>query len=262
VRWPIYAERRSSIATVLALDRARNIDDALRIIANYRGSPQNFILADRSGRVAYHVAGLVPDDPAWGRYVHPARDLRANFRPIPFAQLPGADPARDAILVSANNKAYASAYPLRLSAQFEPPYRAYRIAELLHVRPMYDASYFARMQLDTLSPIDLEIARDVVRFARAHPEQEPRADLLAALGRWDGRFEPDSQAAALEHLLRGSVLGEAPEFSARLDELRGIDGAAARDLQSDLGGWFSFAFQQRRTWRGPEACASNTRWRR
>jgi penicillin amidase len=249
VRWPIYAEKHSVIATVLALDRARDINAALRIIANYRGSPQNFILADRSGRVAYHVAGLVPDDPAWGRYVHPASDLRADFPTIPFAQLPRERPARDAIVVSANNKAYASAYPYRLSAQFEPPYRAYRIAQLLHVRPRYDAAYFARMQLDTLSPIDLEIARDVVRFARAHPQQESRADLLAALGRWDGRFEPDSHAAALEHMLRGSVLGDAPEFSARLSELRGVDDAAERDLESDLDGWFSFAFEQRRAWR-------------
>jgi penicillin amidase len=249
VRWPIYAERRSVIATVLALDRARDIDAALRIVANYRGSPQNFILADRSGRVAYHVAGLVPKDPAWGRYIHPARDLRADFAPIPFAQLPRETPARDAIVVSANNKAYAFGYPYRLSAQFEPPYRAYRIAKLLRVRPTYDAAYFARMQLDTLSPIDLEIARDVVRFARAHPEQQPRADLLAALRRWDGRFEPDSHAAALEHMLRGSVLGDAPEFSARLNELRGVDDAAARDLEADLDGWFSFAFEQRRAWR-------------
>ena len=249
VRWPIYAEKRSAIATVLALDRARDVLTALRIVANYRGSPQNFILADRSGRVAYHVAGLVPDDPAWGRYVHPARDLRASFAPIPFAQLPGKDPGRDAILVSANNKAYASAYPYRLSAQFEPPYRAYRIAQLLQMRPTYDAGYFARMQLDTLSPIDLEIARDVVRFARAHPEGEPRADVLALLGRWDGRFEPDSRVASLEHMLRGSLLGDAPEFSARLSELRGVDRAAARDLESDLEGWFSFAFEQRRAWR-------------
>lgn len=249
VRWPIYAEPRSTIATVLALDRARDINAALGIVANYRGSPQNFILADRSGKIAYHVAGLVPDDPAWGRYVHRAGDLRMAFAPIPFAQLPRKDPARDVVLASANNKAYTSTYPYRLSAQFEPPYRAYRIAELLHSRPRYDAAYFARMQLDTLSPIDLEIARDVVRFVRAHPQQGSRADVLGVLGRWNGRYEPDSQAAALEHMLRVAVLGDAPEFSARLSELRGVDDAAARDLESDLDGWFAFAFEQRRVWR-------------
>jgi len=213
VRWPIYAERRSTIATVLALDRARDINAAIGIIANYRGSPQNFILADRSGKIAYHVAGLIPDDPAWGRYVHPRAICALRSAPIPFRAAPRQDSARDVILASANNKAYTSAYPYRLSAQFEPPYRAYRIAELLHSRPRYDAAYFARMQLDTLSPIDLEIARDVVRFVRAHPQQGSRAGRTRLLGRWNGRYEPDSQAAALEHMLRVAVLGDAPELA-------------------------------------------------
>ncbi|MBV8530210.1 MAG: penicillin acylase family protein, partial [Candidatus Eremiobacteraeota bacterium] len=138
VRWPIYAETRSTIATVLALNRARAVGEALKILAAYPGSPQNFILADRHGEVAYHVAGLVPDDPAWGRYVHPARDLRAAFPPLTFAQLPGRVPSRNAVLVSANNKPYGGQYPFQLSAHFEPPYRAYRIGELLHSRNRYD----------------------------------------------------------------------------------------------------------------------------
>ncbi|MFY9718481.1 MAG: penicillin acylase family protein, partial [Candidatus Cybelea sp.] len=169
VRWPGYAQIRSTIATALALDGAGNVSDALRILAQYRGSPQNFILADRGGTVAYHVAGLIPDDPAWGRYVHRARELRNVYSPIPFGQLPQTPPSRTAVLLSANNKAYAPGYAYRLSAQFEPPYRAYRIAQLLHARSRYDPAYFAQMQLDTLSPVDLAIAHDVVGFARAHP---------------------------------------------------------------------------------------------
>ena len=247
VRWLVYSETRSAIATILALDRARGVSDALRILANYRGSPQNFILADRTGDVAYHVAGLVPNDPAWGRYVHWGRDLRATFPPIPFAQLPRSAPSRDAILVSANNKAYGPAYPYRLSAQFEPPYRAYRIAEMLHGRPRYDAEYFARMQLDTLSPVDVEIARDVIRFARAHPSAESD-EVLARLGPWDGRYEPDSRAATLEHAIRQAMFEETPAFGARLDELRGDDGAA-RGFDEDLAGALRFPSRERRAWR-------------
>ncbi len=172
VRWPIYAQTRSTIATILALDRAHGVDDALQALKAYRGTPQNFVLADRSGDVAYHVAGLVPDDPAWGRYVHRARDLRLSFVPVTFASLPGRGPARDSLLLSANNKPYGPGYPYRLSAQFEPPYRAYRIAQLLAARPRYDAAYFASMQLDTLSPYDLAVARDAVKLARMRPVDE------------------------------------------------------------------------------------------
>ncbi len=248
VRWPVYAERQSTIATALALDRARDIGEALRIVARYRGSPQNFIVADRSGRVAFHVAGLVPDDPAWGRYVHPARDLRERFAPIPFDRLPGRAPSRDAILVTANNKAFEPAYPYRLSAQFGAPYRAYRIAQLLHSRARFDAAYFSQMQLDTLSPIDAEIARDVVRFARTHSSPDVSEEALAILGRWDGRFAPGSRAASLEHALRAAVLDQDPAFEQRLNQLRN-DPAAPLDLERDLLGMFRFfAVRERRPW--------------
>ena len=248
VRWPVYAERQSTIATALALDRARDIGEALQVVARYRGSPQNFIVADRSGRVAYHVAGLVPDDPAWGRYVHPARDLRRRFAPIPFERLPGRAPSRDAILVTANNKAYAPGYRYLLSAEFGPPYRAYRIAQLLRGRPSYDAAYFAQMQLDTLSPIDAEIARDVVRFARTHSSPDVSEEALTMLGRWDGRFAPDSRAASLEHALRAAVLDQDPAFGQRLNQLRN-DPAAPLDLERDLLGMFRFfAVRERRPW--------------
>jgi penicillin amidase len=251
VRWPIYAQTRSTIATALELDRARDVNEALRILASYRGSPQNFILTDRSGDVAYHVAGLIPMDPAWGRYVHGARDLRRTFAPIPFARLPGSVPSRRAIFVSANNKAYGPEYPYRLSAQFEPPYRAYRIAELLRSRPRYDAAYFARMQLDTLSPIDLEIARDVVRFA-PHVTLSPSKGDVAALqmlARWDGRYRPDSRAATLEHALRLAVFAEGPAFSARLNDLRADPGDPPQ-LEQNLGETLSLlAFENVRAWR-------------
>ena len=248
VRWPIYAETGSTIATALALDRARDVRQALRILAAYRGSPQNFILADRSGAVAYHVAGLVPNDPAWGRYVHPASALHETFAPIPFSSLPSRPPKRDAVLVSANNKAYDRTYPYRLSAQFEVPYRAYRIADLLRARTRYDDAYFATMQLDTFSPIDAEIARDVVRFARAHAGPWLRPQTLTMLGRWNGRYDPDSQGAALEHALRVSILEDGADLSARLAELRGDRELDARGIGDDLDGVL-YNLDERPRWR-------------
>ncbi|MGC1380800.1 MAG: penicillin acylase family protein [Candidatus Baltobacteraceae bacterium] len=235
VRWPIYAQARSTIATVLALDRARSVNEGLEALAAYRGSPQNFILADRSGVVAYHVAGLVPNDPAWGRYVHRSRELRTNDAPIAFGRLPARPPNRDAILVSANNKSYGPSYPYRLSAQFEPPYRAFRIAQLLRARERYDVAYFASMQLDTLSPIDLRIARELVRLARAHPAGESASELIARLAGWDGRYQPGSRAAAFEHALR-EALFRGPAYGIPLDE-------------DEMRGVLPFALRERRSWR-------------
>jgi penicillin amidase len=230
VRWPVYAQTRSTITTDLALERARDVRQALAILARYRGSPQNFLLAGRSGAVAYHLAGIVPHDPAWGRYVHPDGDLPKQFAPIAFDDLPHGGPARNALLVSANNKPYAKNFPYRLSAQFEPPYRAYRIATLLHTRSQYDWRFFARMQMDTLSPIDLEIAHDIARLRPTQPLDDAARQDVQLLRGWDGRFGTQSRAAALEHALRESIFGDSEEFGAQLAALRGD----APDLRDDV----------------------------
>jgi penicillin G amidase len=248
VRWPIYAQTRSTIATILELDHAGDVREALRILAGYRGSPQNFLLADRNGDVAYHVAGLVPDDPAWGRYVHPARDLRATFAAIPFTELPRAAPRRDAILLSANNKSYGPDYPYRLSAQFEPPYRAYRIAELLRAGSRYDVAYFARMQLDTLSPIDREVARALVRFVLSHRAQAGDMNVLGLLRSWDGRYDPQSRAAAFEHAFRAALFDESSLLGRRLNELRGTALPSA-GVDEEISGALLVAQHERRRWR-------------
>lgn len=238
VRWPVYSQRESTIATALALDRARDAAGALRVLARYRGSPQSFIVADSSGEIAYHVAGLVPDDPAWGRYLHSAGDLRRAYAPIPFDRLPLRAPSRDAILVAANNKTYASDYPYRLSAQFEPPYRAYRIAALLRRHRRYDTSYFASMQLDTLSPIDLEIARDVARLARGASESGDWSNALELLRGWDGRYRPASRAAVAEYALRLALFPGGTPVGERLDELRD-ESERSRELRDDVSATLS-----------------------
>lgn len=239
VRWPIYAQTRSTIATGLALERAAGADAALAILERYRGSPQNFLLAGRSGAVAYHMAGIVPTDPAWGRYVHPAADLRQTYAPIPFDELPNVSPGRRGVLVSANNKPYENSYPYRLSAQFEPPYRAYRIATLLHSRSRYDWHFFARMQMDTLSPIDAEIARDIARLQRPEPVDDASRRTLQLFRTWDGRFAPQSRAAALEHAVRESLFGDAEPFGAQLAALRGDRGAP--EMRQNLSGVLPYA---------------------
>jgi penicillin G amidase len=247
VRWPIYSQTQSTIGTELALDRAQNVEAALRILAQYRGSPQAFILADRRGEVAYHIAGVVPDDPAWGRYVHPARDLHESYPPIAFDRLPGIEPSRSASALAANNKPYDSHYPYRLSAQFQPPYRAFRIAELLRARSRYDVAYFVRMQLDAFSPIDLEIARDVVRLSKAGPGARDDDATLEALAHWDGRYGPASRAASLEHALRFAIFDDDDALSERLRALRGNPGSAevARDADGALA---LLAFRKNREW--------------
>lgn len=232
----------SPVATFLALDRARSIGEASRVLSRYAGPAENFVLAGTSGNVAYHLAGTVADDPAWGRYVHPARDRRVPLRSVSYANLPSQSPRRNGTIVTANNKMYGTGYPYRLAAYFDPPYRAYRISALLRERGVYDVTYFEKMQLDEISPIDREFARRLSAFAARGGNR----DLVTALRGWNGSFSSNSRLATIVHSVRTGAQESAPSLYAALEALRGGD--AESTLGPDLAGELYYAGSAKESW--------------
>lgn len=191
VRWNAYDPRTNPLTAFDGLSRARTIEEGLAALRTYPGPTQNFELADTSGRVAYHLAGAIPDDPLWSRDIHPASDLAKTYPAIPFDRLPQVAPSRGAIVWTSNNKMYGPSYPYQLSPAFGPPCRAYRVAELLRARKTYDVDYFASMQMDVLSVCERQLASYVPKFAA-----------------WDGRFTPDSTDATQVFHLRLALVRE------------------------------------------------------
>ncbi len=197
VRWNAYDDPVSPAPVFLDLDRAESIEAATAALSKLPCPSLNFALADTTGRAAYVLAGQIPNDPVRGRWIHPATDLQRRYAPIPASQLPRVAPSRSAIVWTANNKMYGPNYPLDLSPQFAPPYRAYRIAQLLRARRTYDVAYFASMQMDALSLAERELARDL-----APALSKSNADVAASLASWDGEMNGDSTTATVIEGLR------------------------------------------------------------
>jgi penicillin amidase len=206
VDWNAVRMPRSPISAFSALDRAQSIAQAMNALRSYPGPPQNFAIADNSGAVAYHLAGLIPRDPDWGLRVHKTQDPRYPF--IPFDQLPHVDASRGALVFTANNRMYGSGYPYRLSANFAAPYRAHRIQQFLRPKRRLGIADFAAMQLDTYSAPEFELARETVAAVRRmHLTNDPAlARYAAALQSWNGRFDPGSRGASAAFTLRRSAV--------------------------------------------------------
>jgi len=204
VDWDGYRHPESPLVGFEGLNHANSMDQALAALRGYRGPTQNFEIADTDGRVAYQLAGAIPNDPLWATGVHSAAQIPNDYPMLPFDALPKVAPSRDAIVWTANNKMYGAGYPYRLSAEFGPPYRAARIAQLLAARSTYDVAYFESMQMDTLSLAERELDADILKSAsgRSYPRESWQSRALVNLAKWDGRFTPDAVGASTMYEIR------------------------------------------------------------
>ena len=231
--WRMRRHPVSPLAPFTSLLRARTAAEG---IAAMRALPEpalNVLVADDAGRVAYHLAGGVPLEPSWGRWA-PNGDL-----PEPqyssYDSAPHVDPSRNALLVTANNRAGGDGTP-RLAPYWQPPYRAFEIRRALaasadaHGRLSPDA--IAHEQRDATSPAEREFADLVLASAtRAHAERDAAlAPLVGALRTFDGTLVPESRGAtavvALRREMLGALAARAPAVMARA--LVPADGARVR----------------------------------
>jgi penicillin amidase len=197
VDWNAATLPHSPVVAFAGLDHARSVSEALAALQKYPGPPQNFVVADRSGAAAYHVAGLIPNDPSWGLKVHAAADPHYPY--IGFQNMPHVAASRDAILFTANNRTYGAGYPYRLSPSFGPPYRAARIKTLLHSKKRFGIADMAAFQSDTLSAPERDFARATLAALRRKGLGNDRAlsPYIAALAHWNGRFDGNSRGGAI-----------------------------------------------------------------
>jgi len=203
-QWAMNRQGRSPLGAFLSLDRATSLEEALRALAHFPGPVLNFTLGERGGRVAYHMAGTIPIDDAWSRYVEDGARVKDAWRGyIPFDRLPHVDPSRDAIVFTANNRVYGAEYPYRLADHFMPPYRARRIHDVLFSGKVLDIEAMRRLQMDDLSLPEREFARGVATWLASKKDvNEDERIMIWALKNWDGRMSPASREAALAYRLR------------------------------------------------------------
>ncbi|MCP5372791.1 MAG: penicillin acylase family protein [Hyphomicrobiales bacterium] len=107
---------------------------------------------------------------------------------IPFEELPQAFNPESGILVNANNQPHGADYPHFISDDFELPYRAERIAQMLAQGGDQSANTSARMQRDVLSLMAKELVPLMTGIEGADSRQRAALGLLR---KWDLRMAAD-----------------------------------------------------------------------
>lgn len=185
------------VAPFIALWHASDLDEFEEALDGWPGSTFNFVVATNEDRVAYRLAGQVPNH-APGEGLLPRDGARSPGPPAPHAprDLPRLVDPPEGVVVTAN---HSPGGPLELGADFCEPWRAQRIEQLLEESTDHDVASFQRMHVDVYSEV-MSLLRDAIVEAVREAEpgesrmlQAARALLLA----WDGQLGPDSAAAAI-----------------------------------------------------------------
>ena len=179
------------------------------------------IYADVEGNIGFIAAGRVP-------LRKPANDLK-GLAPAPgweakydwagwiaFDELPQSYNPPSGEIVTANQKIVPPGYRHFITSEWQPPYRARRIAQLLEAVARHSVPSFARMQADVVS---LPAREQLPRLLKTEPRSEQARRALQMLSAWDGsmaadRAEPLIMSAwwrALARAIYADELGEAFE---------------------------------------------------
>ncbi len=169
VESPAFRDDDRTAEALGRLNRARDWPEFLAALRNFHSPQQNIVYADRTGRIGIVTPGRVPDrrggfevsgETTWSRL-------------IPFDRLPRRTDPRSGRIVNANNRLVDETYPYYLGREWNAPYRAIRIHELLNAQADH-----ATIQNDTVSLSAREL---LPHLLAAVPDMRLRA--------WDGDMD-------------------------------------------------------------------------
>ena len=240
LQWTALRDDDLTMQSAVKLARAQDWPGFLGALRDFHSPQQNVVYADTAGNIGFVAAGRVP-------VRKPANELKgmapapgwlakydwAGF--IPYSELPHSYNPATGQVVTANHRITPPGYPHFISSDWQPPYRANRIAELLRALPSHSVGSFARIQGDVTS---LAVRELLPKLLATKPASEEAQRALQLLAGWDGvmsaeRAEPlivsawwreFSRAIYADELgeaFRGNWLTRAPFLSAVLHDRDG-----------------------------------------
>jgi penicillin amidase len=191
--WTALAHDDTSIRTALKLVRARNWKEFRDALRDLQAPQQNMVYADVDGNIGFIAAGRVPvrkpENDLEGLAPAPGWDARYDWSGwIPFDELPQSYNPPGGEIVTANQKIVPPGYAHFITSEWQPPYRANRIARLLDAVPKHTVASFARIQADAVSPPARE---QLPRLLATRPASAAAKRALGLLAAWDGTMAAD-----------------------------------------------------------------------
>jgi len=194
--WTIYQGGRT-FESLYLLNKAQNWDEFVDAVKLFDAPSQNFVYADRHGNIGYYLSGKIPirreetalfPVPGWEEEGHWKSFIDEEEKPNLYNPDKG-------YIITANNKIIPDDFPYYISFDWDAPFRAERIEEILLQREKHNIESFKRIQNDVFS----KKSERLLPFLREIDEKE--GDLSKALNivkQWNLEMKSGKEPALYE----------------------------------------------------------------
>ena len=199
VKWTAL-ERHAVDLGLLNMDDVHTAEQAMSVMNQIGGPPQNVVIADRAGHIGWTYMGRFPHRVGFdGLASRSWSDGKLNWQNyIPPEELPHVIDPPEGFIVTANNRTLGRDYPHAIAHNWALGYRAFRIAELLRPQNQLTEQDLLAIQLDTRNAVyDFyrQLALDTLRDVS--DKDAVLQEVEQALNAWDGHMHLDSIGASL-----------------------------------------------------------------
>ena len=196
---------------LLDMDQATTLEEAVRVMNNFRGPSLNVTMADDAGQIAWTYCGKVPIRKGFdGSSTKSWADGNIGWEGyIPPSELPRVISPPEGFIATANNRTVGKDYPYIIGYNFANSHRAYRINKRLREMDQVTEQDMFQLQLDTTNHF-YEFYQQLVLSVLTEEVIADKPLLLEAqkqIEAWDSKAEVDSVAFGILVRLR-KILAE------------------------------------------------------
>lgn len=195
LRWTFH-EKGAIDCGLFGLSLAGTLEAALDAARDWRGPPQNILVAAKDGRIGWTIAGSLPDRARLTPTIVPWRQAPEWRGILSPAQKPRiVDPA-SGILTSGNQLAVAPTGALAavLGSDEASGDRAFRLRRILETRSDWTEAELHAVQLDTYSPRLVRWRDALVGLVPAESGDATTDRARSLIAEWDGFVDADESA--------------------------------------------------------------------
>jgi penicillin amidase len=147
--WTIYEGGRTMEAFYL-LNKAQNWQEFSNALALFDVPSQSFVYADKEGNIGYYLSGKIPLRSAVAAlYPFPGWKEEGQWKGyLDEDKKPNLFNPEEGFIITANNKIISDDFPYYMSFDWDAPFRAERIRELLLQKEKHDIESFKIIQND------------------------------------------------------------------------------------------------------------------